>query len=179
VTLAATEPTASVVDLIAHHLLVPHFQPIASLTDGSLFGHEALMRTPAGCPHTSPDLLFEAARHANPLTLLPGNIPITQHMRRLLDAQRDFVACHADLNHFKPFNDLYGYWRGDEMILLAARSISEFADPRRHFVGHVGGDDFLVMSSSAAVAKRRAKAAHSGVLVLDRDGPAGPTAGAS
>jgi GGDEF domain-containing protein len=91
---------------------------------------------------------IEAARHANPLTLLPGNIPITEHIRRLIEAGRDFVACYADLNHFKPYNDLYGYWRGDEMILLQARCISAQADPRRDFVGHVGGDDFVVLFQS-------------------------------
>jgi len=34
------------------------------------------------------------------------------------------MAAYGDLNHFKPFNDIYGYWRGDEMILLAARCIA-------------------------------------------------------
>ncbi len=91
---------------------------------------------------------IEAARHANPLTLLPGNIPITQHIERLLDAGRDFVACYFDLNQFKPFNDLYGYWRGDEMILLTARTLTSQTDPRRDFVGHVGGDDFVVLFQS-------------------------------
>ncbi|MFY9512244.1 MAG: EAL domain-containing protein [Rubrivivax sp.] len=91
---------------------------------------------------------IEAARHANPLTLLPGNIPITQHIERLLRSGRDFVACYADLNHFKPFNDQYGYWRGDEMILLASRCITAQADPRRDFVGHVGGDDFIMLFQS-------------------------------
>ena len=91
---------------------------------------------------------IEAARHANPLTLLPGNIPITQHIERLLAAGRDFVACYADLNHFKPFNDLYGYWRGDEMILMAARCLSAQADPQRDFLGHVGGDDFVILFQS-------------------------------
>jgi hypothetical protein len=51
---------------------------------------------------------IEAARHANPLTLLPGNLPITQHIERLLKAGRDVVACYGDPNHFKPFNDLCG-----------------------------------------------------------------------
>lgn len=91
---------------------------------------------------------IEAARHANPLTLLPGNIPITQHIERLLEAGRGFVACYFDLNQFKPFNDLYGYWRGDEMILLAAQAITRHADARRDFVGHVGGDDFVVLFQS-------------------------------
>ncbi len=91
---------------------------------------------------------IEAARHANPLTLLPGNIPITQHIERLLAAGREFVACYGDLNHFKPFNDQYGYWRGDEMILLAARCFGAHADARHDFVGHVGGDDFVVLFQS-------------------------------
>ena len=97
---------------------------------------------------------IEAARHANPLTLLPGNIPITQHIQRLLNAGREFVACYGDLNHFKPFNDQYGYWRGDEMILLAARCFAAQADPRRDFVGHVGGDDFVVLFQSDDWARR-------------------------
>lgn len=91
---------------------------------------------------------IEAARHANPLTFLPGNIPISDHISRLLDSGRRFVACYADLNHFKPFNDIYGYWRGDEVIRLAARVITAHADARRDFIGHVGGDDFIVLFQS-------------------------------
>lgn len=91
---------------------------------------------------------IEAARHANPLTFLPGNIPISLHITRLLENQVSFVACYADLNHFKPFNDQYGYWRGDEMIRLLARVITTHANAERDFVGHVGGDDFLVLFQS-------------------------------
>lgn len=90
----------------------------------------------------------EAARHANPLTFLPGNIPITQHIERLLAGGADFVACYADLNNFKPFNDQYGYWRGDEMIRLVAKLAQAHCDPRRDFVGHVGGDDFILLYQS-------------------------------
>jgi EAL domain-containing protein (putative c-di-GMP-specific phosphodiesterase class I)/GGDEF domain-containing protein len=91
---------------------------------------------------------IEAARHANPLTFLPGNIPINIHIERLLDSGADFVACYADLNDFKVFNDHYGYWRGDEMILLLARTATQHADAHRDFVGHIGGDDFLVLFQS-------------------------------
>jgi diguanylate cyclase (GGDEF)-like protein len=94
-------------------------------------------------------LRIEAARHANPLTLLPGNIPITDHIEQLIAANTRFVACYCDLDHFKPFNDQYGYWRGDEMIKLAARHVTRRTDPRVDFVGHVGGDDFLVLFRSA------------------------------
>ena len=92
---------------------------------------------------------IEAARHANPLTFLPGNIPISQHMDRLLKKQVRFVACYADLNHFKPFNDYYGYWQGDEMIRLVARIALEQCDPQFDFLGHVGGDDFILLFQSA------------------------------
>jgi EAL domain-containing protein (putative c-di-GMP-specific phosphodiesterase class I)/GGDEF domain-containing protein len=92
---------------------------------------------------------IEAARHANPLTFLPGNIPISEHIARLLANGSEFVACYGDLNDFKPFNDHYGYWRGDDMIRLVARTLVSHCDPRRDFVGHVGGDDFVVLFQSA------------------------------
>ena len=92
---------------------------------------------------------IEAARHANPLTFLPGNIPISLHMQRLLESGTEFVACYADLNNFKPFNDHYGYWRGDQMIRLVARLSTAHCDARRDFVGHVGGDDFMLIFQSS------------------------------
>ncbi len=94
------------------------------------------------------EIRVEAARHANPLTFLPGNIPITEHVDRLLAHGVEFVAAYVDLNNFKPFNDQYGYWRGDEVIQLAARAVVAHCDPRRDFVGHVGGDDFVVLFQS-------------------------------
>lgn len=97
---------------------------------------------------------IEAARHANPLTNLPGNIPISQHIDRLLRSTSTFAAAYFDLDHFKPFNDQYGYWRGDDMIHLAARSILAHTDRQRDFVGHVGGDDFVVLFQTADWARR-------------------------
>ena len=91
---------------------------------------------------------IEAARHANPLTFLPGNIPITEHIERLLASGGEFVACYGDLNNFKPFNDHYGYWRGDEMIRLMAKFSVSHCDAQRDFVGHVGGDDFILLFQS-------------------------------
>ena len=91
---------------------------------------------------------IEAARHANPLTFLPGNIPISLHIERLLKKRVNFAACYADLNNFKPYNDYYGYWRGDEMIRLLARVCMEKCDAQCDFLGHVGGDDFILLFQS-------------------------------
>lgn len=96
------------------------------------------------------ELRIEAARYANPLTALPGNIPITEHLDRLLSGNKEFVVCYADLNNFKPFNDQYGYWRGDLVIRLVASTLVKYADPQVDFVGHVGGDDFVVVFQSDA-----------------------------
>ena len=92
---------------------------------------------------------IEVTRHANPLTFLPGNIPISLHIQRLLESGTEFVACYADLNNFKPFNDHYGYWRGDQMIRLVARLATAHCDARSDFVGHVGGDDFMLIFQSS------------------------------
>lgn len=121
------------------------------LADGFIVtdnGHYVGLGTGEQLVRSVTETRIEAARHANPLTFLPGNIPISQHMDRLLKKQVRFVACYADLNHFKPFNDYYGYWRGDEMIRLVARIAVEQCDPQFDFLGHVGGDDFIVLFQS-------------------------------
>jgi diguanylate cyclase (GGDEF)-like protein len=94
------------------------------------------------------ELRIEAARYANPLTFLPGNIPVTEHVARLLRAELPFTVAYVDLNHFKPFNDQYGYFRGDEMIRLLAGILTTQVNPRCDFVGHIGGDDFLLVFQS-------------------------------
>ncbi|MDP2805204.1 MAG: GGDEF domain-containing protein [Gallionellaceae bacterium] len=91
---------------------------------------------------------LEAARYANPLTLLPGNVPINEHIERLLAANTPFVACYCDLDHFKPFNDTYSYRKGDEMIQLTGRILSWACDPKQDFIGHIGGDDFILLMQS-------------------------------
>lgn len=94
------------------------------------------------------ELQVKAARYANPLTLLPGNVPITQHIERLLDNELPFCVCHADLDNFKPYNDLYGYRRGDDMIQLVGQVLAASADSNCDLVGHVGGDDLIVVFQS-------------------------------
>ncbi|ADE12687.1 GGDEF domain-containing protein [Sideroxydans lithotrophicus] len=91
---------------------------------------------------------LEAARYANPLTLLPGNVPINEHIERLLQANTPFVACYCDLDHFKPFNDTYSYRKGDEMIQLTGRILNWACDPKLDFIGHIGGDDFILLMQS-------------------------------
>ncbi|WP_237886161.1 bifunctional diguanylate cyclase/phosphodiesterase [Pseudomonas sp. PGPR40] len=91
------------------------------------------------------ELKIQQARYANPLTLLPGNVPIQQCLTRLLQQERESVICYVDIDSFKPFNDIYGYGRGDEVLLCLAQCLNDRVDPSRDFVGHIGGDDFLLV----------------------------------
>lgn len=94
------------------------------------------------------EIRVEAARYANPLTFLPGNLPVSEHVERLLAARRPFAAVYFDLDNFKPFNDQYGYFRGDEMIRLLASTLTGDLRHDSDFIGHIGGDDFLVLFQS-------------------------------
>lgn len=94
------------------------------------------------------NLQINAARYANPLTMLPGNVPINAHIDRLLENTESFVACYCDLDNFKPFNDTYGYRRGDEVIQFIGRLLSGIASSEHDFVGHIGGDDFVLLFQS-------------------------------
>ena len=91
---------------------------------------------------------IETARYANPLTLLPGNVPINEHIEHLLRSDKSFAVCYGDLDNFKPFNDVYGYRKGDEVIQMTGRVLGKICDPRFDFIGHVGGDDFILVMQS-------------------------------
>ncbi|GHD55332.1 GGDEF domain-containing protein [Jeongeupia chitinilytica] len=94
------------------------------------------------------ELQVRAARHANPLTLLPGNVPIQERIERWLAERHPFTVAYFDLDHFKPYNDIYGYACGDALIQLCGETLLASTDPVRDFVGHIGGDDFVVLFRS-------------------------------
>jgi len=92
---------------------------------------------------------ISAARYANPLTMLPGNEPINEQIALLLQGGAEFHACYCDLDHFKPFNDVFGYHSGDHVIQLTGKILSEVCDSDHDFIGHIGGDDFIILFQSA------------------------------
>lgn len=88
---------------------------------------------------------IENARYANPLTLLPGNVPIDREIDQLLEQQMPFQLAYIDIDHFKPFNDVFGYAKGDQLIILLSRIIMTQCKNTDTFIGHIGGDDFIVL----------------------------------
>ena len=91
---------------------------------------------------------IHSARYANPLTGLPGNVPINERLDDLLQQDQPFVVCYCDLDHFKPYNDVHGYGRGDEVIQWTGKLLEAACEPEVDFVGHIGGDDFLLVMRS-------------------------------
>lgn len=94
------------------------------------------------------DMQIVAARYANPLSGLPGNVPIQEHMERLLVNEQTFVTAYFDLDHFKSYNDVYGFRHGDVIIQLLARILRDSCNAELDFIGHIGGDDFVVLFQS-------------------------------
>nr|MDQ2681699.1 GGDEF domain-containing protein [Candidatus Eremiobacteraeota bacterium] len=85
----------------------------------------------------------------SPLTRLPGNLAIEAELRRRLESSDPFAVLYQDLDNFKAFNDVYGFTHGDEAIRLVASSTVDAIHRRgtaRDFVGHIGGDDFLIVT---------------------------------
>ncbi|MDD5558265.1 diguanylate cyclase [Candidatus Methylomirabilis sp.] len=85
---------------------------------------------------------------ANPLTRLPGNNTILKEIQRRLDTDSSFALAYLDIDSFKAFNDRYGFARGDDALRMTARIVLNAVvnlGPGSGFVGHVGGDDFILL----------------------------------
>jgi diguanylate cyclase (GGDEF)-like protein len=87
------------------------------------------------------------AMQANPLTGLPGNNLIKDEILQRLSQNQLFAVLYFDLDHFKPFNDQYGFEQGDQIIRFLATILKDCAHEwdLRAFVGHIGGDDFVMV----------------------------------
>jgi diguanylate cyclase (GGDEF)-like protein len=87
-------------------------------------------------------------RAQSPLTGLPGNVRIEEEIDARVEQQIPFAILYVDLDAFKAFNDHYGFMRGDQAIQTTARMVEDVArelSVGTAFVGHVGGDDFIVV----------------------------------
>jgi diguanylate cyclase (GGDEF)-like protein len=94
------------------------------------------------------NLQINNARHANPLTLLPGNVPINKKLDQFIRSQSPFVIAYLDLDNFKPYNDYYGYEKGDQIITGVADILRSIVAEKSDFIGHIGGDDFIIITTS-------------------------------
>ncbi len=89
-----------------------------------------------------------ASRYTNPLTLLPGQVPINDHLERLLARQVAFTAWFAEVDRMRGLNDAVGFRQGDALIHAVARLLEEACEPGIDFAGHVAGGRFVVLAQS-------------------------------
>jgi diguanylate cyclase (GGDEF)-like protein len=96
------------------------------------------------------DINLVLAKGANPLTGLPGNESIQREINERLSHKKDFDIAYIDIDNFKPFNDYYGFQRGDVVIKTIGDIISSVAQSAGAglscFCGHIGGDDYIVIT---------------------------------
>jgi diguanylate cyclase (GGDEF)-like protein len=93
-------------------------------------------------------------RAVSPLTGLPGNHRINEEIEFRTKTGEGFAVCHVDLDNFKAFNDRYGWLRGDDVIELLSSTLklaAAEAGPPQPFIGHVGGDDFVIVCTADQV----------------------------
>ncbi|KAF0217895.1 MAG: response regulator [Geobacteraceae bacterium] len=85
---------------------------------------------------------FQRVFDNNPLTRLPGNTSVQQAIEKVLGTP--MAVCYVDINNFKPYNDVYGFSHGDEVLRMLARIMfNAIKESGGGFTGHIGGDDFV------------------------------------
>ena len=89
---------------------------------------------------------WSGMRNVNPLSGLPGNPTITEELETRLARGEHFALLYVDIDRFKEFNDHYGFTRGDRVITMLAEILIHVAGADQRFVGHIGGDDFVVLA---------------------------------
>lgn len=101
------------------------------------------------------DRQIRSAANANPLTGLPGNLVIEERLKKLVRSDDPFAVLYIDLDNFKAFNDRYGFEQGDQALRLTAaileQAITDCGGGFTDFIGHIGGDDFIIISRSEKV----------------------------
>ena len=109
-------------------------------------------------------LNLKLAKGANPLTGLPGNESIQREITRRLESGLPFDIAYIDIDNFKPYNDYYGFERGDMVLKVMADTLKNqtgaAASTLDDFCGHIGGDDFIIITGPG-------QAEHLSSLIID------------
>jgi diguanylate cyclase (GGDEF)-like protein len=131
-------PLEDILDMFAHHdelegvIITKEFRYKGFLTAKSLI-------------NALNEKNLKVARDQNPLTKLPGNAIITEFIQKATtDAENEYLLAYLDLDNFKPFNDKFGFRQGDRAIMLFADTMKDEMSGFKHFLGHIGGDDFFI-----------------------------------
>jgi diguanylate cyclase (GGDEF)-like protein len=121
----------------------PHnrlYDPIVVEKDSNYHGIVTIKDLLETCTKIEVDI----ANHSNPLTKLPGNLLIEKEILARIFSDNPHCITYYDIDNFKAYNDAYGFQNGDMMLALTANILKKCAQ-RNEFIGHIGGDDFIVI----------------------------------
>lgn len=143
----AVSPVEGVVEQIKGRRGVNLYDDLCVSRNGKYVGTVAIHALPEAITRKN----MQLAKGASPLTGLPGNELIQRTVVNLIEQRVNFDICYLDIDDFKPYNDYYGFEKGDMVIKRIAQLIVDVVQPggnndRFRFVGHIGGDDFIVIS---------------------------------
>jgi diguanylate cyclase (GGDEF)-like protein len=94
------------------------------------------------------EMKVEQAAALNPLTRLHGTDAVAQEVDRRIAAGEIFSVGWLDIDAFKFVNDTAGFAAGDDLIRMVGRGLTDAAARLKSVhLGHVGGDDFLIVAS--------------------------------
>ena len=113
-----------------------------------------------------------ASRYTNPLTLLPGQVPINAHLERLLAARARFTAWFVEVDQMRGLNDGAGFEQGDALLHAVARLLESVCRPGLDFAGHISGSRFVMLVQSEDWEARAALALERFAAVLAEHVPA-------
>jgi len=120
-----------------------HFDPAIITRDGIYSGLLSIITLLKSIT----DIRLQQAYDSNPLSRLTGNNSINREIDSRLQNKVDFMLVYVDIDSFKAYNDCYGYERGDRVIQMVVKILSQHID-KQGFLGHVGGDDFILILQS-------------------------------
>lgn len=132
----------------------PHLYDLILVTDdGRYAGVVSIMNL----LNTLTVLKIQLAANANPLTQLPGNLIIEERLKNEVAAGEPFAVLYIDLDNFKAYNDLYGFEHGDKVLIFTANllrdCIQTVSEDGSELLGHIGGDDFIIVTCPDKVEK--------------------------
>jgi GGDEF domain-containing protein len=143
------------------------YNPIVVVSEGEYYG----VATIKDVLDAYTKIEVEAAVSANPLTKLPGNLIIEGEIMRRIFGQNPYCIIYIDIDNFKAYNDAYGFENGDLILKFVADTITGSAT-NGEFVGHIGGDDFVVICDyhdGSAVCREIIKTFAAGINSFYRD----------
>jgi len=116
------------------------YNPIVVEHEGKYSGTVTIKDLLDACTKIEMDI----AIHSNPLTGLPGNLLIEREILSRIFRSHPYCITYYDIDNFKAYNDAYGFQNGDMMLALIADILKKCAI-KNEFIGHIGGDDFIVI----------------------------------